>query len=515
MSEFIPPYPPRLPAQPSAWQRLKAMRKNILAGWEENAFYYEFVSAKILSRRVFLCNSPDSVQFALNSHNSSFERKSAQHRHSLSPLLGDGLFVSDGETWRERRRIVAPVVHVSRLPDFAPVMVQTALEARERWANLPAGAEIDVLGEMAQLTAEIICRTIFGSQLGRAHASEVVSGFSDYQRYIMKTDFISLLGLPDWLPRWYSPRVRRAVKRIHGVLERIIDESRQQRDRNEASIIGRLFDAQEQDGGVKFDQEALRNEAAVLFMAGHETTANSLAWTWYLLSQSPRVQTRLLNELDRVLGGRAPTLDDVPNLVYTRAVFEETMRLYPPVPMLTREALVDENFNGVTIPKGSMILVSPWLLHRHKRLWHKPDHFVPERFMPAAKGPVSKFAYIPFSIGPRICAGMAFGLTEAILCIATLAQQFKLQLKEGHQVEIECHLTLRPGATLPMVLQRREPRRRAATRPARVQTPAPPPVCPVHHGVNGTASEPNRSGQQGDGRATDASARETGGAALS
>lgn len=498
MSDFVPPYPPRLPAEPSPWQRLKLMRKNILAGWEQDAFHYEFVSSKILSRRIFLCNSPESVQFALNSHNASFERKSAQHRHSLSPLLGDGLFVSDGETWRERRRIVAPIVHVSRLPDFAPVMVQTALEARERWASLPPGAEIDVLAEMAQLTAEIICRTIFGSHLGRAHASEVVSGFADYQRHIMKTDFISFLGLPDWLPRWYSPRVRRSVRRIHSVLDRIIEESRDQRDRNETSIIGRLFDAQEQSGGAKFDKEALRNEAAVLFMAGHETTANSLAWTWYLLSQTPGVEAKLFAEIDRVLGGRAPTLADVPNLVYTRAVFEETMRLYPPVPMLTREALTDETFKGVKIPKGSMIVVSPWLLHRHKKLWQRPDHFTPERFMPGGKGPVSKFAYIPFSIGPRICAGLAFGLTEAILCIATLAQQFKLRLKEGHRVEIECHLTLRPGETLPMTLHRRSVTARTAPKAVRAAAPAAPApaaaaaVCPVHHGAPAAMIEPKR-----------------------
>lgn len=480
MSEFVPPFPPRLPSEPSHWQRLKLLRKNILAGWEEEAFEYEFVSSKIINCHFFLCNTPESVQFAFNSHNASFERKSSQHRHTLTPLLGDGLFVSDGEIWRERRRIVAPIVHVSRLPDFAPVMVQTALEARDRWAKLPAAAEIDVLGEMAQLTAEIICRTIFGSRLGREHAAEVVRGFSDYQRHIMKTDFIGLLGLPDWLPRWYSPRVRRSVKRIHAVLDHIIEISRRRHDRNDVSIIGRLFDAQDQDTGAKFDKEALRNEAAVLFMAGHETTANSLAWTWYLLSQTPEVEARLHAEIDEVLGDRVPTLADVPKLVYTRAIFEETMRLYPPVPILTREALMDETFNGEKIPKGSVIIVSPWLLHRHKKLWHKPDHFIPERFMPGGDGPVSKFAYIPFSIGPRICAGMAFGLTEAILCIATLAQQFKLRLKQGHRVEIECHLTLRPGENLPMSLHRRN--RSAGETTTTEATVARPQACPMGHG---------------------------------
>jgi cytochrome P450 len=169
----------------------------------------------------------------------------------------------------------------------------------------------------------------------------------------------------------------------------------------------------------------------------------------------------------------------VPKLVYTRAVFEETMRLYPPVPILSREAVVDETFNGQSIPKGSFIMVLPWLLHRHKKLWDKPDHFVPERFLPGGKTP-SKFAYIPFSIGPRICAGMAFGLTEAILCIATLAQEFQLRVKPGHKVEVQCRLTLRPGDHLPMHLNRREaaaPRLAAA-----LATASTLPACPFGHG---------------------------------
>ena len=478
MREFVPPYPFRPPSYLTSWQRFKLWRKDILACWEEEAFACEFVSTKILTKRIFLCNSPSSVQFAFSSHHESFERKSQQHRNVLLPLLGDGLFVSDGDLWRRRRRVVAPIVHVSRLPDFAPVMVETVLEARERWAGLPPVAEIDALAEMAQLTAEIICRTIFGSQLGRDHAAEVVRSFSEYQRHIMKVDLLALLSLPDWLPRWYAPRVLRAARRIHAVLDHIIESSRRQRDRQDVSMIGRMLDARDQTTGAPLDARALRNEAAVLFMAGHETTANTLAWTWYLLSQAPEVEARIHAEIDRVLGGRPPTLADVPKLVYTRAVFEETMRLYPPVPILSREALADETFEGQSIPKGSIIIVSPWLLHRHKKLWDKPDHFIPERFLPGGTVPASKFAYIPFSIGPRICAGMAFGLTEAILSIATLAQRFKLRLKPGHNVDVLCRLTLRPGAGLPMSLH---PRERS---PADVddEDAAPAAACPFGHG---------------------------------
>ena len=459
LTEFVPPYPSRLPTVPSPWQRVRLARRNLLAAFEEQAFEYDFESMKLLTRNVFLCNTPDAVQFAFSTHNDSFERKSPAQRQSLQPLLGDGLFVSDGNTWRQRRRIVAPIVHVSRLAEFAPVMVETARETRERWAELAAPVEIDALSEMAQLTAEIICRTIFGRQLGRSRALQVVQGFSDYQRRIGQVDLMSLIGLPDWLPRPHLPGVYRSVRRIHTVLDEIIASYRAQRDRDDVSVIGRLLDARDAETGAPLDLQALRNEAAVLFMAGHETTANTLAWTWYILSQTPEVEARLHAEIDEVLGGRPPTLADVPRLVYTRAIFEEVMRLYPPVPVLSREALRDEVFQGTRIRKGSLIIVCPWLLHRHRKLWNKPDHFIPERFLPGAERPVSKFAYIPFSIGPRICAGMAFGLTEAILCIATLAQAFRLRLSPGHRVELVCRLTLRPGDRLPMRLISRAPAR--------------------------------------------------------
>jgi cytochrome P450 len=396
-------------------------------------------------------------------------------RYALAPLIGDGLFISDGDTWRKRRRIVAPIVHVSHLSEFAPVMVETAVEARERWAKLNP-PKIDALAEMAHLTAEIICRTIFGRELGRDHAHEIVDGFSEYQRAVDQIDLVSLLGLPDWFPRRHSAAVGSSVERIHTVLDGIIESYRTRKRTDEVSVIGRLLDARDAETGAPLNATALRNEAAVLFMAGHETTANSLAWTWYLLSQAPEVEARLHAELDAVLGGRAPTLADLPHLPYTRAIFDEALRLYPPVPILPREALRDETYQGTPIPKGSLVLVVPWLLHRHRKLWDKPDHFIPERFLPDGPGAPSKFAYVPFSIGPRICAGMSFGQTEALLCLATLAQAFRLRLEPGRDVRPVCRLTLRPEGGLPM---RIEPRPQVAS----AATPEPQAMqCPFGHG---------------------------------
>jgi cytochrome P450 len=455
MSEFVPPYPvrPREPLSPLA--ALRAARRNFLAAFDEKCFEYQFFSTRILNRRLFICNSPDTVAQAFIALHDSFERKTPQMRHALTPLLGDGLFISDGATWKQRRRIVAPVVHASRLSLFAPIMVEAAAETAERWTHLPDSAPIDALREMATLTAEIICRAVFGPRLGSEHADAIVASFSEYQRQVGQLDLAYLLGLPDWLPRFHSPSIRRAARHIHDVLDDIIRQCRDRQASGADSMIRLLLDARDPESGEALDVEALRNEAAVIFMAGHETTANSLAWAWYLLSQVPAVEARLHAELSEVLGGRLPGLDDVPRLVYTRAVFEEAIRLYPPVPLLGRQAMRKETIRNRPIPAGSLVVVVPWLLHRHRRLWEKPDHFMPERFLPDAARPRERYSYVPFSVGPRVCAGQAFGLTEAILCLATLAQRVRLRLAPSAVVEPVCRLTLRPGAALPMLLERR------------------------------------------------------------
>jgi cytochrome P450 len=455
MKHFVPPYPER-PREPlPLFATIATARRNFLAIFEDKCFEYQFFSTRLINRRVFVCNSPDTVSEAFIAMHESFQRKTPQMRHALSPLLGDGLFISDGDLWKKRRRIVAPIVHASRMALFAPTMVEAAAETAERWAGLPNGTPIDALREMATLTAEIICRTIFGPRLGAEHATEIVASFSAYQQAVGMVDLPSLLGLPDWVPRFQSRAVHRAARRIDLVLNDIIRRCEERLASGEQSMIQMLLEARDPETGDKLDREALRNEAAVIFMAGHETTANSLAWTWYLLSQAPGVEERLQAELVEVLGGRLPTLDDVPRLLYTRAVFEEAIRLYPPVPLLGRQALADETIRNRHIPKGSLLVVIPWLLHRHRLLWDQPDHFIPERFLPENAGSRQRYSYIPFSVGPRVCAGQAFGLTEAILCLATLAQRARLRLAPGAVVAPICRLTLRPGDSLPMLVEPR------------------------------------------------------------
>ncbi|WP_208111543.1 cytochrome P450 [Enterovirga rhinocerotis] len=476
MTDYIPPFPPRPAAQLSALQVIRRARRNFLEIFGERAFDFQLSVTQLLRRRIVICNHPELVQYAFSTKNASFERKSPQMRHALEPVAGDGLIISDGTTWRSRRKVVAPIIHVSRMRDFAPVMARTAVETRERWTSLSPGTELDMLGEMAELTAEIITRTVFGSELGPADAREVAEGFSDYQRAVGRMDVLSLMGVPDWFPRPHSLRVKRATRRIHAVLDRIIDGLVARGTAQNGSIVGRLLEARDEETGRPLSREAIRNEAAVMFLAGHETTANTLSFVWFLLSQAPEVEARLHAEIDSVLGGREPALADLPKLAWTRAVLEETLRLYPSIPLLARETLEEETIRERRVPKGSIVMVVPWLLHRHRQLWTDPDHFKPERFLPGSGEPVSKFAYIPFSIGPRICAGMSFGVTEAMLCIAVLAQRLRFRLKAGHVVEPVCRLTLRPGDHLPMHVEQRE-----ALVPAE-PPPEAPAACPHIHG---------------------------------
>ena len=435
-------------------------RRNLLQIWPDKAYRAKSLDFRLLNQHYLVCNSSDTVrQVFLDAHD-NYDRKSPQMRHALEPLLGDGLFVSDGDTWRQRRKYCAPAFEIDLLPGFAAIMADSARELADRWAELPDG-QVDMLNEMARLTARIIGRTVFGDEVADAEAAQVVEGFSEYQHLVEQISFSDAFGLP-WL-RWFGNPIRklaayRSITKVHQIIDRIIARHRDRPSGGQFTLLSLLLDGDTGKPGAArvcpLNATAARNEAIVMFMAGHETTANSLAWTWYLLDHSPEVAAKLHEELDRVLAGRPPAYEDVANLPYTRAVFEEAMRLYPPVPLLSRQARAEDTIRDKRVEPGSIILVVPWLLHRHEEYWDDPDSFRPERFLSGQPRP-DKFIYLPFSVGHRVCLGLRFGLTEGILCLATLAQRFKARVRPGHKVEIECRLTLRPKGGLPMVLESR------------------------------------------------------------
>lgn len=451
-ADYIPPHPAPFTARPSLPELVRRMRRSLLEIWHERHFEEPFFATRLLARRFFICNSPETVHAAFVANNAAFERKTPEMRHALEPLVGDGLIISDGLVWRERRRVVAPVTHVSRIHALAPVMTEVVAERGEAWAARPADAPIDMLTEMGEMAAEVICRSVFGRRLGSDSAGQVVRAFARYQRGSGVGDLLALLGLPGLLPRLRAWRLRGEVRRIHEVLDRLIAEALGA-PAGETSLIRAMAEAELRDTGQPMSPAAFRNEAATLFLAGHETTAGTMAWAWFLLSQSPGAAARLRAEAVSVLGGRAARFEDLPALPFARAVVEETLRLYPPIPLLAREAQQDVELAGQPVPKGGIVMVVPWLLHRHRALWPKPDHFLPERFLPDAP-PRPRHAFIPFSLGPRVCTGAHFAMAEATICLATLAQRFAPRLAPGTQVFPVCRLTLRPGERLPMLLDR-------------------------------------------------------------
>ena len=451
-ASFVPPFPPRRTEPAGLLELVNLYRTNLISVFSTADYRRDMTTTRIGLLDVHTVNSPALVREALQVNHDKLQAKTPQMRHALRPLLGDGLFVSDGTTWETRRAAVAPIIHTSRVRDFAPIMLDVASEWRRSWDALGSGTEVDMMAEMAELTAEVISRTVFGQRLGRDLTAEVVRGFTDYQAHVDQIDMLSLLRAPDWVPRLQRRAARRALERVHGVIDRVIDDVAAGRgDAN--AVISHLFEARDAEGR-RLTRDAIRNEAIVIFMAGHETTANTLAWAWYLLSQSWRVRKKFHIEIDAL--GRPPAYGDVARLTFTRAIVEETLRLYPPVPFLGRQALDDLTLGGTRVRKGSVVMVCPFMLHRRRSLYAQPDAFVPERFDERLFVRPEKYAFIPFAMGPRICPGLTFGLVESVIALSTLGQRFGAALKPGHVVEPLCRLTLRPGANLPMIVRRRK-----------------------------------------------------------
>ncbi|MBY0338275.1 MAG: cytochrome P450 [Acetobacteraceae bacterium] len=445
-SVYIPPHPRPLEKRLPLRETIRRGRESFLALYYADQYERDWFASRILLRPMFFCNSPDTVREAFIDKAALIERKSPQMRHALEPLLGDGLFISDGLVWKARRRTVQAATHVSRIAELIPVMTEVVEEWVRSW-EARAGQEIDILADMAELTSEIICRALFGRQLGSRARRVVVEAFTAYQAKVEQMDVASLVGLPDWFPRFQGLRVGREARHIQRVVGELVDAILAAPE-GEGSLIRAMAEA------GTMSRDGFRNEAATLFMAGHETTANTLAWAWWLLANAPWEAEALRAEADAALGGRVASHEDLPNLPRARAVIEETLRLYPPVPVLAREASDATTIAGQPIAKGTMVAISLWLLHRHRKWWQRPDHFEPERFLPGA-APVDRYSYVPFSLGPRVCTGMHFGLYEAIIALSGLAQRFTVSALPGHEAFPVARLTTRPGAELRMRLDRR------------------------------------------------------------
>jgi cytochrome P450 len=434
-------------------QFLRVVRDNTLATYPPEAFDEDIIARRLLWRRRFIINEPNAVRHVLLDNAANYT-KSELSRRLLEPALGRGLLTSEGETWRRHRRIMAPAFDHRSIIGYAPIVTEVTAGLLERWDALPDPGEIDVAAAMMRMTLHIISRAMFSSDSDDI-VDVVERGVGQYQATV-RPGLLDLLRFPVWLTRLLS--LRRAIgafDEFDKSVDRLLSTRGCEPNPGPRDLLARLVSARDTETGGGMTAQEVRDQVVTIFMAGHETTAQALAWTWYLLSLHPQAEAKLHAELTTVLAGRTPRYDDLASLRYTRMVIEESMRLYPPAHTMAREPIATDHILGHRIPAGALVLIVPWLLHRKPSLWEHSDRFDPERFSPERVLARPRYAYIPFGAGQRICIGAAFAMTEAMLILAMIAQRYRLHLKLDHPIEPQGLITLRPRYGIRMTLERR------------------------------------------------------------
>ena len=397
---------------------------------------------------VFL-NDPELIREVLINQAPLFIKERTQRRMKI--LLGEGLITSEGETHMRQRRIAAPAFHRQRIAAYGGMMTARAATMRDQWQ---AGVEIDAVSEMMRLALQVVARTIFDTDV-----TEDVQTINAEVNAIMKL-YTFLIALPRAEALLHLPipglmRFKRARKRLDAVVHRMIDQRRQSgEDRGDLLSMLLASRDEERDQSTLTDEQ-VRDEVTTIFLAGYETVANALAWTWLLLAQNPEAEAKLHAELDEVLGGRLPTLEDLPQLRYTEMVLSESMRLYPPAWAMGRQAIAPIEIGPYRLPAGTYFFFSQYIMQRTPEYFPDPLRFDPERFTPEAKAVRPKFAYFPFGGGSRQCIGESFAWMEAILLTATIAQRWRLRLVAGQRIEVQPKITLRPKFPIRMIPERR------------------------------------------------------------
>lgn len=396
---------------------------------------------------VYFFNRPDLIEEVLITQGAKFI-KSADLREGGS-VLGNGLLTSEGEFWRRQRRLARPAFHRERIMAYAPVITGHAEEMLETWKS---GETREIRAEMMRLTLKIAAKTLFGADL-RPETVEVIgeslaAAIRQYDARV-KTGFLLKA-------KWSTPgnvRARKAVQRLDGILYEIIDHRRKARKETD-DLLSMLLEARDENGDG-MNEKQLRDEVMTLLLAGHETTASALTWTFYLLAQNPDVEKELLKELGDVLHGRMPIYEDLPNLRFTDAVVRESLRLYPPAWAMGRQCAEDCVIGGYDVPRSTTIYMSQWVVHHDARYFEQPERFRPSRWSEEFQKKLPKFAYFPFGGGPRVCIGASFAMMEATLLLAAIVPRFRLALAPGQRVKLWPSITLRPKPGIQFLLTRR------------------------------------------------------------
>jgi cytochrome P450 len=409
--------------------------------------YGDLVYFRVASQDMYLVNHPDYVREILVNNQGNFVKSRALQRAKV--LLGEGLLTSEGQPHLQQRRLVQPAFHRDRLAAYAAAMSECAVKWPQRWQP---GRTLDIATEMPHLTLSIVAKTLFSADI-ESEASEI----GEAMTAVLQMFRMLLMPFSDYLGRLPLPYVRRFQKaraRLDATIYGLIRERRKS-GVDTGDLLSMLLLAQDEEKHGGMTDQQVRDEALTLFLAGHETTANALTWTWYLLSQHPEVERRLHQEIDAVLGGRAPELADVPELRYTEMVLSEALRLYPPAWAIGRMPKRPFELGGVEIPAKSICILSPYLMQRDARWFPDPEKFEPERWTPEARDSRPRFSYYPFGGGARVCIGERFAWMEGVIVLAAIAQGWRLRLEPGQRVEPLPLITLRVKNGLRMVTEPR------------------------------------------------------------
>ena len=404
----------------------------------------------------YLMRHPDHFQHILQENPRNYTKIPAPSFVILQPSIGNGLLTSDGDFWLRQRRLAQPAFHRKRIAEFGRIMTEAMAKQIALWQKMPKDRPIDVAEAMHDVTLEIVGKTLFDVDLS-AEAERIGRAVSHLSEYTAQQtlDPFSLYKLR--IPFWPSTKkLMDEIRILDEVVYKIIAE-RHIDPRDHGDLLSMFMLTRDEDTGEKMSDKQLRDEVMTMMLAGHETTAVTLSWSLYLLAKHPEIFGRLQQEVETVLQGRTPTMDDVPQLVYTNQVIQEVMRLYPPAYAMARWGNQPDKIAGYDLPKNASITMSTYHLHRHPDFWPDPEKFDPERFSKENSAGRSRFAYLPFGAGPRQCIGNIFAMTEAILMLPMMVQNFRFTLPQGYVAELEPLITLRPKNGLPLYLETVKP----------------------------------------------------------
>ncbi|MEL0435680.1 cytochrome P450 [Phycobacter sp. K97] len=435
----LPPKPPARPDKVSLWRYAQLFRKDILSAQPARLYRAWMAEFRTPFFRSFLLNQPDLVQTVLKERPDDFP-KSNRIGEGLRPLLGNSVFLTNGDVWKRQRRIIDPAFEGGRLKETFPAMRAAAEAAVERLKGQEGEIEIEAVTSHA--AADVIFRTLFSIPIEHEVASEVFARFRDYQRSQPILNLAAFVPVPAWVPRFFRRGTLENAARIRDLITRLTDERAAQIASGTApqDLASKIMTTADPETGETFTTEEMVDQVAIFFLAGHETSASALAWTLYLMAIYPEWQ-------ERVAAEAAALKDDsfaaMSRLRVSRDVFREALRLYPPVPMMVREARCPEEFRNREVPKGSQLVLSPWHLHRHERLWDNPDGFDPGRWETENGKTCQREAYMPFSAGARVCTGAGFAMVEGPLILSMLLREFRVAPVEGKDPVPVAHLTVR------------------------------------------------------------------------